>query len=393
MKKSALLAIVGTAVATLVLAHAFQGDSPLINSASNPAPQLEPGGPGVVVDLRGVNLNRITTVQVLSGGQVIKDVTVTLGPATSTTRSFTFKAIPDALSRTGLALRISDGRQTIDIPTNILKIEVGPKKPINPLGTPDTTPRLVDTTKSSSAGPAITSFVINGGAASATANRVTLNIAAQNASSFRASENSAFTGAAWQTWSITAVPPFDLSAGNGTKTVYVQVKNPAGTVSPTVSDTITLNASPPPTRSEYRIGAGDAYEFSQLQGFKFSSACGDSITQEARISYGGTPWPGSNSIILKAHGKPWDLFGARCDFVLFDGRELKEGWVFKSYDAVAESGNVGSSYTVNERPTAGSRTIRFRIHLWCDKDYQAQYYITRITLEGPANIDWREAFK
>jgi hypothetical protein len=385
MKKSALLAIVGTAVATIVFAHAIQGDLPLINSASNPAPQLAPGGPGVMVDLRGVNLNRITTVQVLSGGQVIKDVTVTLGPATATTRSFTFKATPDALTRTGLALRISDGRQTIDIPTNILKVEVGPQKPLNLLGAPNTTTRLVDTTRSTSAGPAVTSFVINGGAASATATRVTLNLAVQNASSFRASENSAFTGAVWQTWSITAVPSFDLSAGNGTKTVYVQVKNPAGTVSPTASDTITLNIPPTPARAEYRIAGPEAYGFSRSQGFRFSSKCEDPVTQQAYFDTDG---------VCKANGREGGLlFGARADFVLYDGRELREGWVFKSYDAYTGPLQDGWGYTVNERPTAGSRTIRFRIHMWANRGRFAEYSVKYLTLEGPANMDWREAFR
>jgi hypothetical protein len=388
MKKRTFLTVAGATLAMLILAHAFQGDSPLINSASNPAPQLEPGGPGVVVDLRGVNLNRITTVQVLSGGQVIKDVTVTLGPATSTTRPFTFKAAPDALSRTGLALRISDGRQTIDIPTNILRIEVGPKKPINLLGAPNTTPRLIDSTRSTSAGPAVTSFVINGGAASTTATRVTLNMAVQNASSYRASENAAFTGASWQSWTITAVPPFDLSAGNGTKTVYVQVKNTAGQISTAASDTITLNVPPPPTRMDYRIPGGDAYNFSKTQGFQFSNVCGDTITQISLILVDG------GSLKLISRGQPFQYWGSRCDFVLFEGRQLKEGWIFKSYDAKAEPvTNAWSSYTVNERPVAGSRTIRFRIHMWTDKGNEQIYIIEYLTLEGPANMDWREAFR
>jgi hypothetical protein len=389
MVKSALLTAAAITLVMLVSGHAIQGDLPLVNAASNPTPRLEPGGPGVIVDLRGANLDRISSVQILSNGQVVKDVAVTLGSGSPATRSFTFKALAGAQVREAMILRISDGRRFIDIPPRIIQIEVAPVKPLNTRSIVDTNPKLIDTTKATSAGPVVTSLAINGGAASTAATRVTLNMSVQNASYYRASESSAFTGASWQSWTITAVPSFDLSPGNGTKTVYVQVKNMAGVISPTASDTIILNIPPAPTRQEYTISGGDAYTFSQTQGFKFSYKVENPLTQLGQIFV--VP-PGF--LELKTAGKNMTLVGSRCDFVLFDGRELKDGWIFKSYDASTGQliANRGSS-RVDERPTAGSRTIRFRIHLWTEAGSSIWFDIHRLKLEGPAGQDWREAFR
>ena len=84
--------------------------------------------------------------------------------------------------------------------------------------------------------PAVTSFKIARGAASTAKQEVRLNNAAVNRPThYMASESSSFVGASWQTYS--RAPKFTLSAGTGTKTVYIKVKNGFGD-SPAVSDTI-----------------------------------------------------------------------------------------------------------------------------------------------------------
>ncbi|MBI5091162.1 MAG: SUMF1/EgtB/PvdO family nonheme iron enzyme [Candidatus Hydrogenedentes bacterium] len=88
-------------------------------------------------------------------------------------------------------------------------------------------------------GPTVTSFLINSGAAAAASRTVTLdNTCAKTPTQYMASEDSGFAGAGWQTYG--AAPSFDLSSGNGIKTVYLKVKN-AGGESEVSSDTITLN--------------------------------------------------------------------------------------------------------------------------------------------------------
>lgn len=385
LRLMAWVMIAGLAAST---ALAGQMEGPGVTSAGNPSPRLMPGGPGVTVNLTGTNLDRITSARVLQNGQPVSDVTITLGPVAATTRSVTLKALAGAPARTGLVIRISDGRQSFDIPPRIIQVAVGPAQPVNTLGPVDTSPRLIDTTKTPAPGPVVSSLAVNNGAASTASTRVSLNMSVQGASFYRASENAVFTGATWQTWTVTAVPPFDLSPGNGTKTVYVQVKNTAGTISPTVSDSITLNAPPPPTRQDYTVTGVDAYNFSMPQGYKFS------FRLEQPLNQLGFLGPEASGLDCYTQGKPINAFGSRCDFVLFDGRELNPGWIIKSYHATfASSSSSFASGRVDERPTAGGRAIRFKIHLWCERENWSRFVLHHLVLEGPANADWREAFR
>jgi hypothetical protein len=84
--------------------------------------------------------------------------------------------------------------------------------------------------------PSVTWFAINNGAASTTSRTVTLNNTCTGSPThYMASESSSFSGASWQTYST--APSFTLSSGNGTKTVYLKVKNAAGE-STVISDSI-----------------------------------------------------------------------------------------------------------------------------------------------------------
>jgi hypothetical protein len=87
-------------------------------------------------------------------------------------------------------------------------------------------------------GPAVSSFDINGGAASTASRTVTLNNTAINSPThYKASESPDFKGKLWLAYK--EAPKFTLSAGAGPKTVYLKVKNSVGE-SIALSDTITL---------------------------------------------------------------------------------------------------------------------------------------------------------
>ncbi len=103
--------------------------------------------------------------------------------------------------------------------------------------------------------PTVASFSIDGGAGTAPSRTVTLDNTIQGvASYYRASESSTLAGAAWRTCS--AAPSFTLSAANGQKTVYFQVKNTAGVSTPPSSASIIL--APVPVVTSFRIDAGAA---------------------------------------------------------------------------------------------------------------------------------------
>jgi hypothetical protein len=96
--------------------------------------------------------------------------------------------------------------------------------------------------------PTVTSFAINEGAETTASRTVTLNNTAKLAEEYLASEASDFAGATWTAYS--AAPTFELSPGDGVKTVYLKVRGALGE-SEAVQDTITL-ATPPTAGIEIR---------------------------------------------------------------------------------------------------------------------------------------------
>ena len=97
------------------------------------------------------------------------------------------------------------------------------------------------TTVSQVAAPTLDSFAINDGGDS-TANRSVIlnNTATGDPTEYIASELPDFGGASWQPYSPISL--FTLSSGNGTKTVYMKVRNAAGE-SDTMTDSIVLSES------------------------------------------------------------------------------------------------------------------------------------------------------
>ncbi len=120
---------------------------------------------------------------------------------------------------------------------SVVDSEEGPK-PGSYTTTPVTANRTVTATFEMDP-PVVTSFAINGGAATTTNPVVTLdNTATNSPTEYMASESPTFSGASWQAYGTG--PSFTLSAGTGgTKTVYFKVRNGSGESAP-VSDTISL---------------------------------------------------------------------------------------------------------------------------------------------------------
>lgn len=94
--------------------------------------------------------------------------------------------------------------------------------------------------------PSITAFSINSGAAVTTSRNVTLNITAPEAASMKiwgidgvASE----AAASWETFASTK--NVTLTSGDGTKTVYIKVRDSVYNESAASSDTITLSTAIP----------------------------------------------------------------------------------------------------------------------------------------------------
>lgn len=93
----------------------------------------------------------------------------------------------------------------------------------------------------------VTSLKINNGSENTTSRIVLLNNTVEGvASEYRASEMQTFVNADWKPYSN--APKFTLSVGNGTKTVYFQVRDRMKRVSNISRDTILFNISTTPTQ-------------------------------------------------------------------------------------------------------------------------------------------------
>jgi hypothetical protein len=186
-----------------------------------------------------------------------------------------------------------------------------------------------DTIALSEAAPTITSFAINNGAASTTSRTVTLNnVCTGNPTQYMASESSSFSGAAWQTYAT--APSFTLSAGNGTKTVYLKVKGATGE-SAARNDTITLSEAAP-TITSFGINNGAASTTSRT--VTLNNVCTGNPTQ----------YMASESASFS--GAAWQPYSASPSFTLSSGSAQKTVYL-KVRSAAGESAVRSDSIRLN----------------------------------------------
>ena len=91
--------------------------------------------------------------------------------------------------------------------------------------------------------------------------------------------------------------------------------------------------------------------------------------------------------------------GHKCEFELFGGRQLKEGWEFVSYELTLPLG-IGAGkengFAILRQPGPGDRDISLRIRLWHDILRYLDgisFTVRSITLKGPCDLPVSEAFQ
>ena len=202
----------------------------------------------------------------------------------------------------------------------------------------------------------------------------TKNTATNNPTQIRLSEKADLSNTYWQTYNQDK--DIQVGKGIGPRTVYLQIKN-NDKVSKVYSATFNV-----PARKDFSIGAAKAKKYSQPFGFNFAITPKD-ITSRCEMDDSRT------SIQLKS---PLGPTGSRCDFTLFGNKIINQGWKFKSFSPSARCDSPGRSYSL-EDPNAGSREIRFKVHLWTNPGKSCWWSLNTIKLEGPGDANWQEAFK
>jgi hypothetical protein len=148
-----------------------------------------------------------------------------------------------------------------------------------------------------------------------------------------------------------------------------------------------IDLEPSIGRKAFTISGGDAYKIAKSKGFEFSiiTPVLDLFSAIYCTMYAYNDLDVVAGTSLGA--------GSKCDFILFGGKQLKEGWTFNSYDWYANCSPPKRNYSVDQQPTLGSRDIKFKIHAWADPpDNSCWFSINSITLEGPENARWQDAF-
>lgn len=191
--------------------------------------------------------------------------------------------------------------------------------------------------------PTLVTLAINGGAVTAASRTVILSNASTGApTEYMAADNAAFTGGVWQPYS--AAPSFTLSQGNGTRTVYLKLRNAVGE-SGVLSDTITLNEIILPVVTAFTIN-NDA-----------TATTSRSVTLNSACTGEPTQLMASESATFTGAG--WQAYTTATAFTLSTGNGTKTVY-FKVRSAMGESAVVASdTITLNEPvpPTVGSLTI------------------------------------
>lgn len=203
----------------------------------------------------------------------------------------------------------------------------------------------------------------------------TQNSVKNGATQLRISGKSNFSDTNWQPYGQTC--HCRVGRGIGKRTVYFQVKNNYG-ISNVKTSTFEV-----PSRKLFQINPSKAWHYSQEYGFKFSSTPKDA-TSTCKM------YDETHIIVLLSPSRP---LGSRCDYTLFGGRLLNNGWKFKSYGTHPSCYGDGKGYSVDERPKLDRRQIRFRVHLWVNPGNECRWELTSLALEGPGDAHWQEAFK
>lgn len=185
--------------------------------------------------------------------------------------------------------------------------------------------------------PANCSISINNGATHTNSTSVTLNLGANLATEMRFG-NSSMKLSNWIP--ISATSNWTLAGADGVKTVYAQFRDIAGNVSSTVSDTITLDTTPP-ANGAISINGGAAYTTI------ISVTLTVSATGASQMSFSNDSYAWS----------AWQAYGAAKTWNLESGDGVRTVYVRFRDTAGNISASVSDDITRDSTPPTGSISI------------------------------------
>ena len=169
---------------------------------------------------------------------------------------------------------------------------------------------------------------INSGNPYTTSNTVTLTLLASDYSSGVFQMRFSNDGTTWSAWEPFGTPKsWNLSPGNGSKTIYVQLKDNAGNISESYTNTIVLDTTPP--TGSIIINGGAAYTTDPNVTLTLSVTDADSGVSQMRFSNDSSSWT------------TWEPYNTTKTWILTPGSGIKTVYVQFQDNA----GNVSGSFS------------------------------------------------
>ena len=272
---------------------------PSVSSVNPQQIALYPGGKPAKITIKGKNLSGLDRVQVLLKNTPTRNVLAKVNESSDTYCVIIISADQQALPSKYYSLRIGRDKNYLNIPPEMVKIQVLPRRQ-------STNSETIEPDPGDTPG---TSYTISQGmmqinhGSPVTGNRVVILIfdsadLTPKPTHYRVSESPEFSDVAqWKSYvdNPEYSPEFTLSDGYGQKTIYCQVKSnvadyEANTLtvleSNVISDSIELAETPPPLLSEVTVVA-DSFTASTIAWFEIKLA--RPADEECRVNITLTP--------------------------------------------------------------------------------------------------------
>ncbi len=227
---------------------------------------------------------------------------------------------------------------------------------------------------------------INGGAAVTTTSTVTLTLAASDNLSgpakMRFNTTGAFTTETWVPYS--AVSPFTLPAGDGTKTVYAQVQDAAGNVSALpIQATIVLDSTSPAGSLTINLKP-----FAASTSVSLTLTGGDATTMRLSNS---SSFPGADATWMAfAATKPWTLSGSdgpKTVYVQFQDSHGNSSAIFSDSTLLDTTAPVGQLYINGNAPVTALPAVKL-FNTFTETGSGVSSYKVADTSAGLASASW-----
>ena len=255
--------------------------------------------------------------------------------------------------------------------------------------------------------PKILTFKVNDGAESTTSRQVTLKATFDRTPKFYRAGETEQTAATWTEYPSNGSMTFTMrdkkNDSFGERSVYLQIKTEDGKRSEVAHDTIKLV---PILIDRTFTGSQlkEVLKYAERQGFKvsgkFLSGKNDCGPTEGALIYGASiELPGANVSM-----DPGVNLAKIYEASFFTERQLNANWTMKS-PLFSKAGNWRdpyARYTVTKSPNAESPSFTVQLNI---ATYPSGFsyvlapcgevgvILKSITLTGPQDLDWREAFK